>query len=70
MTLLCKKMTVVKSKVKSRSNLAESSKEGYGSNRAVLPMMVMMVVVVMMMMMMKGNNRANAQELIFNALIS
>jgi hypothetical protein len=42
MTLLCKKITVVKSKeVKTRHNLAESSKVGYGSKRAVLPMMMM-----------------------------
>jgi hypothetical protein len=27
-------------------NLAESSKEGYGSKRAVFPMIMMMVVVV------------------------
>jgi hypothetical protein len=44
-TLLCKrKITVAKSKeVKTGSNLAESSKEGYGSKRAVLPMMMMMI---------------------------
>jgi hypothetical protein len=34
-------MTVPKSKeVKTGCNLAESSKEGYGSKRAVLPMMI------------------------------
>jgi hypothetical protein len=30
--------------VKIESNLAESSKEGYGSKRAVLPMMMMMMM--------------------------
>jgi hypothetical protein len=42
MTLLCKQIIVAKSKeVKtgwSKTNVAESSKEGYGSKRAVLPM--------------------------------
>jgi hypothetical protein len=44
-TLLCKrKITVAKTKeVKTESNLAESSKEGYGSKGAVLPMMTMMI---------------------------
>jgi hypothetical protein len=47
-TLPCKKFIVAKSKeVKTGSNLAESYKEGYGSKRAVLPV-VMVVVVVMM----------------------
>jgi hypothetical protein len=37
--MLCKKNIVAKSKeVKTGSNLAESSKEGYGPERAVLPM--------------------------------
>jgi hypothetical protein len=40
-----KKIIVAKSKeVKTRSNLAESSKEGYGSTSAVLPMMVVVAV--------------------------
>jgi spore maturation protein SpmB len=44
--LLCKKITVAKSRqVKTGSNLAESSKEGYGSKRAVLPMVMMMIVI-------------------------
>jgi hypothetical protein len=44
-TLLCKRITVVKSRdVKTGSNLAELSKEGYGSKRAVLPMMMMMMM--------------------------
>jgi hypothetical protein len=35
---LCKKFSVAKSKeVKTGSNMAEFSKERYGSNRAVLP---------------------------------
>jgi hypothetical protein len=39
--LLSKKLIVAKSKeVKTRPNLAESSKEGYGSERVVLPMMM------------------------------
>jgi hypothetical protein len=43
-TLLCKRVTVAKFKeVKTGSNLAESSKEYYGSKRAVLPMMKMMI---------------------------
>jgi hypothetical protein len=42
MTLLFEKITVAKSReVKTRSNLAEISKEGYGSKSAVLPMMMM-----------------------------
>jgi hypothetical protein len=47
-TLFCKKITVTKPKevenrmVQFKTSLAESSKEGYGSNRAVLPMMMMM----------------------------
>jgi hypothetical protein len=42
-TLLCKnKYIVAKSKeVKSGCNMTESSKEGYGSKRAVLPTMMM-----------------------------
>jgi hypothetical protein len=47
MTLLCKKCIVAKSKeVETGSNLAESSKECYGSERAVLPMMAMIIIVV------------------------
>jgi hypothetical protein len=39
--LLCRKIIVTKSKeVKTRSNLAESSKEGYGSESAVLLLMI------------------------------
>jgi hypothetical protein len=45
MNLICKQITVAKSKeVKTGSNLAESSKEGYGSKRVVLPMMMMMMM--------------------------
>jgi hypothetical protein len=41
MTLLCKKIVVTKSKeVKTGCNLIESSKECYGSESAVLPMMM------------------------------
>jgi hypothetical protein len=44
MTLLCKKeIIVVKSKAKARSNLAGSCKEGYGSKRAVLPMIILRI---------------------------
>jgi hypothetical protein len=40
-TLLCKKNIVAKyKKVKTGCNLAESSKEGYGSKRVVLPVMM------------------------------
>jgi hypothetical protein len=40
-----KKKTVAKSKeVKTGCNLAESSKEVYGSKRAVLPMMMIMML--------------------------
>jgi hypothetical protein len=35
--------------VKTGSNMAESSKEGYGYKRAVMPVMMMMVVVVRVM---------------------
>jgi hypothetical protein len=46
-TLLCEKITVAKSKeVKTRSNLAESSKEGYGLKSAVLPIMMMMMMMM------------------------
>jgi hypothetical protein len=41
---LCIYVTKCK-EVKTRCNLAESSKEGYGSRRAVLPMMMMMMKV-------------------------
>jgi hypothetical protein len=51
MNLLCKKFTLAKSnEVETRwsdsqewTNLAGSSKEGYGSERAVLPVMIMIV---------------------------
>jgi hypothetical protein len=43
--LPCKRIIVKSKEVKTRSNLAESSKEGYGSERAVLPMMMTVVVV-------------------------
>jgi hypothetical protein len=44
-TLLCKKIIVAKSKeVKTGYSLAESSKEGYGSKWAVLPMMMIMMI--------------------------
>jgi hypothetical protein len=43
-TLLCKKIIVAKSKeVKPGCNLAESSKEGYGSKRAVFSMMMIYI---------------------------
>jgi hypothetical protein len=42
-TLLCESIIVAKSEeVKTGSNREESCKEGYGSKRAVLPMMMMM----------------------------
>jgi hypothetical protein len=42
MNLLCKRITVAKSKeVKTRHNRAKSSKEGCDSKRAVLPVMMM-----------------------------
>jgi hypothetical protein len=41
-TLLCKKSIVANSKeVKTGCDLAESSKDGYGSERAVFPMIMM-----------------------------
>jgi hypothetical protein len=41
--LLCKKIIVAKSKEeKIGCNLVESSKEGHGSKRAILPMMMIM----------------------------
>jgi hypothetical protein len=41
-TLVCKRIVVAKSKeLKTGCNLAECSKEGHGSKRAVLPMMMM-----------------------------
>jgi hypothetical protein len=43
MTLLCKKITVMKSKVKTRYNLAEPFKEGYGSKMAVLLLLLMIM---------------------------
>jgi hypothetical protein len=47
MTLLCTS-TVAKSKVvKTGCNLAGSSKEGYGSRRAVFLMMMMMMMMVL-----------------------
>jgi hypothetical protein len=48
--LFCKRITVAKSKeVKTKSNLAEFSKEGYGSKSALLPVMMMMMMMMMMM---------------------
>jgi hypothetical protein len=42
------RIIVAKSKeVKPGCNLAESSKESYGSNRAVLPMMMMMMMMLL-----------------------
>jgi hypothetical protein len=50
---LQRQIIVTKSKeVKIGSNLAESSKEGYGSKIALLPIMMMMKMMMMMMMMM------------------
>jgi hypothetical protein len=47
--LLRKKIIVPKSKeVKIGCNLAESSKEGYGPQRAVLPMIMMMMMNIKM----------------------
>jgi hypothetical protein len=44
--LLCKNITVAKTKeVKTGYNMAEFSKEGYGSKRPVLPMMMMMIMI-------------------------
>jgi hypothetical protein len=48
--MFCKKITVAKSKEvktgwsKLKTKLAESSKEGYGSKVAVLPMTMMMIL--------------------------
>jgi hypothetical protein len=50
--------------VKNGSNVAESSKEGYGSKSPVLPMMMMM----MMMMMMGFLDERNMHELLRNPL--
>jgi hypothetical protein len=47
-TLLCKKNTVAKPKeMKTGCNLAESSKEDYGSKRAGLPVMTVMMIMMM-----------------------
>jgi hypothetical protein len=44
MTSVCRRKTVAKSKeVKTRSNLTESSKNGYGSKKAALSMMMVMM---------------------------
>jgi hypothetical protein len=40
MILLCKKIVAKSREVKTGFNPTESSKEGYGSKRAVLPMMM------------------------------
>jgi hypothetical protein len=43
-TLLCKQIIATKSKeVKTGCNLAETSKEVYGSKRVVLPMLMMII---------------------------
>jgi hypothetical protein len=53
--LFCKKNIVAKSKdVKIGCDLAESSKEGYGSKRAVLPMMMMMMMMTTIMISLNG----------------
>jgi hypothetical protein len=57
MTLLCKEIIVVKSKevktglfkTQEWANQTDSSKEGYGSKRAALPMMMMTTTMMMMM---------------------
>jgi hypothetical protein len=47
MNLVCEEIVVAKpEKVKTGSNLAESSKEGYVSKRAVLPMMIKMMMML------------------------
>jgi hypothetical protein len=45
-TLLCKKIVSKSKDMKTGSNLTEFSKEGYGSKRAVLPMMIMMKIIL------------------------
>jgi hypothetical protein len=48
MAFFCKKIIIAKSKdVKTGSNLAGSSKEGYGSKRGVLSMMMMMMMMML-----------------------
>jgi hypothetical protein len=48
-TLLCKRIIVARFKqMKTGCNLAEFSKEGYGSKGAVLPLMMMMMMMMMM----------------------
>jgi hypothetical protein len=49
--LLCKKIVAKSKEVKTGlyTNLAESSKEGYSSKRAVLPMMVVMTTMGMVL---------------------
>jgi hypothetical protein len=46
MILLCKKCIV--SKYKEMKSMSKSSKKGYGSKRALLPMMMMVVMMMMM----------------------
>jgi hypothetical protein len=47
MTLLYKKLIVPKpNEMKTRSNLSESCKEGYGSKSAVLSVMIMNITLV------------------------
>jgi hypothetical protein len=59
MTLLCKKILVVKSKeAKTRCSVVESSKKGCGSKRAVLPMMMMIMMTMMTMMMICESSRS------------
>jgi hypothetical protein len=43
-TLVCKKIVSKSKEVKTVCNLAESSKEGCGSKRAVLPVVMMMMI--------------------------
>jgi hypothetical protein len=46
---LCRKIIIAKSEVvKTGCIVVESSKEGYGLKRAVLPLMMMMMAVVVM----------------------
>jgi hypothetical protein len=35
------------------TNLAESTSEGYGSKRAVLPMMMMMIIIIIIIIIIK-----------------
>jgi hypothetical protein len=47
-TLLCKKIVMKFKEAKTGCKLAESSKKGFGSKRAVLSMIIIIIIIIIM----------------------